>query len=160
MRFLRFPVIYCKERATRKTLEAKLEVFRDQNSQLVIELTNMTRQITDLQEESSLQQGTIEKLSGKNLESVLKTTDDCEELEAYLKSALENVEARKQQLLKEKVDSTAEQRLCVICQEFEKSVVLLPCRHLCLCNNCAGHDQLVVCPLCRQPITNKFGVFP
>ncbi|KAJ1403709.1 hypothetical protein B484DRAFT_338341 [Ochromonadaceae sp. CCMP2298] len=49
--------------------------------------------------------------------------------------------------------------MCVICCEKEKSVVLLPCRHLCLCDTCSTHDQLVICPLCREPIVHKISVF-
>ena len=41
-----------EERASKRTVESKLEVFRDQNSQLVMELTKMSSQITELQEES------------------------------------------------------------------------------------------------------------
>jgi RING finger protein 26 len=49
--------------------------------------------------------------------------------------------------------------MCVVCQENEKSVVLLPCRHLCLCAVCAEHDLLTMCPLCREAIVHKISVF-
>eukprot|EP01036_Dinobryon_divergens_P028935 gene28935-37957_t len=51
---------------------------------------------------------------------------------------------------------------CVICQDFEKSVVLLPCRHLCLCANCGNEvliSKLSRCPLCRTKISRTLSVF-
>lgn len=36
---------------------------------------------------------------------------------------------------------------CVICLEGALSVVLLPCRHLCVCRVCL--DEIDRCPICR-----------
>ncbi|WAR31251.1 RNF26-like protein, partial [Mya arenaria] len=51
-----------------------------------------------------------------------------------------------------------EKRICVVCQDQNKSVLILPCRHMCLCVDCG--DQIArsrsrsrrVCPLCRTKI--------
>lgn len=62
-------------------------------------------------------------------------------------------------LIRDKIELQKEQRLCVICQEVDKSVVLLPCRHLCLCSSCSSHEDLKLCPLCREVIAHKISVF-
>ncbi|XP_071725160.1 BOI-related E3 ubiquitin-protein ligase 1-like [Rutidosis leptorrhynchoides] len=43
-------------------------------------------------------------------------------------------------------------RNCRNCGEKESSVLLLPCRHLCLCTNC-GSNLVVNCPVCNS-VTN------
>jgi len=59
----------------------------------------------------------------------------------------------------QEIDKEKESRLCVICQEGEKSVVLFPCRHMCLCESCSQHDDLQQCPLCRRPIVQRISVY-
>lgn len=42
---------------------------------------------------------------------------------------------------------------CVVCQTNRKDTLLQPCRHLCLCSECAA--QLRTCPVCRVNIENR-----
>lgn len=42
---------------------------------------------------------------------------------------------------------------CVVCLERPSSLVLLPCGHVCLCQQCAV--AIVQCPLCRTTVTAK-----
>mmetsp|Transcript_42070 Transcript_42070/g.119430 ORF Transcript_42070/g.119430 Transcript_42070/m.119430 type:complete len:109 (+) Transcript_42070:78-404(+) len=42
---------------------------------------------------------------------------------------------------------------CQVCQERERSVVLRPCNHFCICLQCAQTMQPRQCPLCRQAFT-------
>ncbi|XP_028230511.1 E3 ubiquitin ligase Rnf157-like [Glycine soja] len=43
---------------------------------------------------------------------------------------------------------------CVICMTEPKDTTVLPCRHMCMCNECANalQHQFNKCPKCRQPI--------
>lgn len=42
---------------------------------------------------------------------------------------------------------------CVICMCDMRDTLILPCRHLCLCNSCADslRYQANNCPICRAP---------
>ncbi|CAA0832239.1 BOI-related E3 ubiquitin-protein ligase 1 [Striga hermonthica] len=43
------------------------------------------------------------------------------------------------------------ERMCRMCGEREPCVLLLPCRHLCLCGPCGGGSrQLMECPVCNS----------
>ncbi len=46
---------------------------------------------------------------------------------------------------------------CVVCLEAAPAVVLLPCKHLCLCAGCAPH--LANCPVCRTPAASQMTVY-
>ncbi|KAG6393901.1 hypothetical protein SASPL_144476 [Salvia splendens] len=51
-------------------------------------------------------------------------------------------------------DGNSSERRCRLCGEREASVLLLPCRHLCLCSACgSGSQQLQSCPVCKFSMT-------
>jgi len=59
-----------------------------------------------------------------------------------------------EELLFEQVEREREDKLCVVCQDKEKCIMILPCRHLCICQDCqeplrARHNH---CPICRRPV--------
>lgn len=55
-------------------------------------------------------------------------------------------------------DNNAAGEACVICLTDPRNTVVLPCQHLCLCEECASHLQVGAalrgdkCPICRGPI--------
>ena len=66
--------------------------------------------------------------------------------------------------LKYELELEKDKRLCVICQDNFKNILLMPCRHVCLCRQCLqeiieGHIQLAQCPLCRMDIQSTMEVF-
>ena len=47
-----------------------------------------------------------------------------------------------------------EQELCVVCRTNPREIILLPCGHVCLCEDCAD-DINNDCPICRALIVEK-----
>lgn len=52
------------------------------------------------------------------------------------------------------MDEEQGQLNCVICMTELKNTLVLPCRHMCLCQSCAEtlKHQSVKCPMCRGPV--------
>lgn len=65
----------------------------------------------------------------------------------------ESTESVEDLLLRE-VEREREDKLCVICVDKEKCIMILPCRHLCICESCQEplrtHRNL--CPICRKEV--------
>ncbi len=65
-----------------------------------------------------------------------------------------------EEMLFEQVEREREDKLCVICQDQEKCVMILPCRHLCICIDCQGRllrrnnqsNREGTCPICRKNV--------
>lgn len=74
----------------------------------------------------------------------------------------ERKETEKENLEKEHLLQTSSPAVseCVVCLERPSSVVLLPCRHCCLCKECSESlISLQLCPTCRAEIHEKIEVF-
>ena len=54
--------------------------------------------------------------------------------------------------MNERRTEVPEDQACVVCTERVKEVILLPCKHRCLCQVCADKVGLGLCPMCRTPI--------
>lgn len=57
---------------------------------------------------------------------------------------------------KAETDEEREDRLCVICLVNERNTTVLPCRHMCMCDECAQElrKQDHKCPICRVPVAS------
>ncbi len=53
--------------------------------------------------------------------------------------------------------STEDSKLCVVCMDAALQMVLVPCGHVCVCENCS--KQITFCPMCRQPVQQAIRVF-
>lgn len=89
-----------------------------------------------------------------------------------IQSTFSKLMLRKESLLKQEKENSLN---CIICRERMKSIVVLPCAHLCLCNTCfqenyqilgpnVGFNQSITnsylkCPICRKQIDNFQQVF-
>lgn len=58
-----------------------------------------------------------------------------------------------EELLRE-VEREREDKLCCICQDREKCIMMLPCRHLCICERCQAllKNHGNSCPMCRRQV--------
>jgi len=90
----------------------------------------------------------VPELLNKSSISLLDKNELCQ-LEKMLKDALNEIEAAKEH-------SRIKDEACCICWEHKKSVILLPCKHLCLCGKCsAANPGLKTCPLCCAHVAEK-----
>lgn len=55
----------------------------------------------------------------------------------------------------------SEELLCVVCLNNKKSIILRPCNHLCLCEECSASKEHSIkeCPVCRKKIEKRERVF-
>ncbi|OAD58321.1 Mitochondrial ubiquitin ligase activator of nfkb 1 [Eufriesea mexicana] len=51
-----------------------------------------------------------------------------------------------------------EDQLCVVCRTNPREIILLPCGHVCLCEDCSD-DITSDCPVCRAPISQKAAAY-
>ncbi|XP_032241899.1 uncharacterized protein LOC5516260 [Nematostella vectensis] len=65
--------------------------------------------------------------------------------------------------LREELERERDKTLCVICAEQPKQILIMPCRHMCLCSVCADtlltHWNRRACPLCRCRIRSLIEVY-
>lgn len=65
------------------------------------------------------------------------------------------------QYLLHQLEQEQESKLCVVCQDRRKCVIILPCRHLCLCMECCTvvRSELGTCPVCRQVVRRTLKIY-
>eukprot|EP01132_Coremiostelium_polycephalum_P005336 gene5336-6656_t len=94
----------------------------------------------------------VENILGEQLGDL--SMQDLDRLEEFYHVALKNVGLSKQNLLQQQLlklqkereeSSFANNNTCLVCADRSINVVLLPCKHRCLCNICS--KQLSICPL-------------
>jgi hypothetical protein len=85
------------------------------------------------------------------------SVDELAELSAHCERTQLSVKEAMSRLSDERQEGT----VCCVCRDRPKSVVLLPCKHLCLCEPCAGTGgrRIARCPMCRQHISDMLHVF-
>lgn len=63
--------------------------------------------------------------------------------------------------LEEEESDTGSSQACLICMLHSVNALLLPCRHLCLCIECAERMRVrsSCCPLCRHPVAQILQIY-
>jgi RING finger protein 26 len=59
------------------------------------------------------------------------------------------------------LEQEREDKLCIVCHDQLKCVILLPCRHFCLCQTCVSiiRETDPSCPLCRRFVADSMKVY-
>lgn len=52
-----------------------------------------------------------------------------------------------------------EMDLCVACEDAKKKIMILPCKHMCLCEGCADFNIIKYCPMCRTKVEGSIDVY-
>jgi len=151
---LRNRIIFLEQQS--RMYEANFQEIQRQYDLLERDLTNQLgdkmQQIVSLEVILRNLHAEIHHLKGKlelqeNQSLLLSITDKLSKLSLF---DLEEVSLHTQELLVKKKKEQRESRLCVVCIDQEKTNLVVPCGHFCLCENCA--EQLprpVKCPVCR-----------
>ena len=67
--------------------------------------------------------------------------------------------------LREELERERDKNLCVVCQAENKNIVVMPCRHMCMCKSCCTQlfrlqrYRRQTCPLCRHTITSTMEIY-
>mmetsp|Transcript_13602 Transcript_13602/g.17925 ORF Transcript_13602/g.17925 Transcript_13602/m.17925 type:complete len:341 (+) Transcript_13602:124-1146(+) len=101
---------------------------------------------------ASTSKDALRKLCGTNIDA--------------LESSLEKAVSSVRQFQKELVAKQKEESCCCICYDAAKSVVLIPCNHLCVCEKCCRNTsstssslKINTCPICREDVKDILVVF-
>ncbi len=131
----------------RQRLQSIAPIPKDADS-LCAELQDALAAKTELQKRVDILDAKESVLQGYGI-------DELNALESELRGSLRKVETRKV-ILQERQNT-----LCVICLSQPKSIVLMACSHLCLCESCLNQSgaSLTECPVCQKTITGTLKVF-
>ena len=143
---------------------ASLEKSRNQanaaknlNAKLAEEIIEAREEATRMGEERDKLKARVNELTG-NVDISTQTVSSLTALESTLKSTLSIVTKMKESKVRRIAMEVETKTMCVVCQERTKCVLLMPCRHLCLCEVCRGKG-IEKCPLCRVDVEQMIDVY-
>lgn len=131
---------------------------------VIVLITTLGRQLLKFSEQYTKCLEAKQELQSKLEENALKLQEErqnllskLEEVELRLHEESEKLklETQNSQKLKQETD----QRLCGICQDRDKTILLLPCQHVCLCKECLNRKQWEKCPICRQDVKSTMEIY-
>jgi hypothetical protein len=85
--------------------------------------------------------------------------------EQVVEEVVKNVKVKVDHLASElktahaQIEDQEDQLNCTICMDTKRSVLLLPCNHLNLCETCAPVHAAHECPTCRTQVSRRVKVF-
>lgn len=137
-------------------LREKLQIRKQELADLRVKGGAQTEEIADARAQLRAQElkhdllvQEVDRRLG-NLESIRQCSDD--ELRQLIGESMEALSRMQRQ----SVLRTQAAHSCAVCLERQKTVLLRPCNHMCLCETCS--DSVRECPLCRQAIIERIRV--
>ncbi|KAJ8933929.1 hypothetical protein NQ314_013685 [Rhamnusium bicolor] len=76
------------------------------------------------------------------------------DMEEEAKRRLQIEESRRERRRRIRDEDLPDNQLCVVCKTNPIEIILLPCGHVCLCEDCSA-DITELCPVCRAGIEKK-----
>lgn len=129
---------------------------RDEDSQIIMALSQKLEILLEENISLKTKESQQDKDEATDISSLAqKSLAELNSLEEKVKQSLDRIVKAKEMAS----SNLEDERVCVICRENPKSVLLMNCRHLCVCSDCGHLDVLVHCPLCREPIAERINVF-
>ena len=101
----------------------------------------------------------FERYFGIGSDSASLTLEELDAADARLRKALDTITEAKETHMRRRLEQQDTEKACVVCLESPKTVLLLPCKHLCVCSGCSERLELTNCPLCRIAIESKITTF-
>ncbi|CAM6098086.1 unnamed protein product [Calypogeia fissa] len=121
-----------EERVNQATMEAQIWQTRLKNSEATV--SALRSNLQQAQQAVALSRESKEGCGDSEADDAASSHHD-DSADAHARAFRENKELK-------------EQRTCRVCRCNEVSILLLPCRHLCLCKDCDG--RLASCPVCKS----------
>lgn len=129
---------------------------------LQAKLDDVTAELRAVSTTSQALQRRVNTLTGAPAAVNALDVDALQAVEVDLEAALRRVRAAKEKKLAEALGEEKDKRLCIVCQDRPKCVLVMPCRHLCMCSQCALRlmdQRKVTCPICRGAVAECMNVY-
>eukprot|EP01138_Halocafeteria_seosinensis_P001148 gb/GECG01001174.1/.p1 GENE.gb/GECG01001174.1/~~gb/GECG01001174.1/.p1 ORF type:complete len:537 (+),score=85.81 gb/GECG01001174.1/:1-1611(+) len=155
-----------RKNSTGSVPESYSQAEKEKDTTTVV-IRNLQRQNGELSKE-------VRKLNGDPQAIDELSLEELRSLESTLEQALQRTRRRRDVKIQESMGTELERKLCVACCCQEKTVLLLPCKHLCMCDDCSSQlmeaaaedarrsrneDLKPHCPICRAEVSQLMSIF-
>ncbi len=127
-----------------KSLKEENKRLNDRVEELVVEADELKAVVYILEEKNEELKENCSKFMGSTVDSL--NMIQLQKLKQQLFTAQASVTRREIALYEEE----QREKLCVICDSNPKNIILRPCNHVCLCEDCVKRLRGGKCPMCQS----------
>jgi chromosome segregation ATPase len=133
---------------------AKLEVDRDSVEQWQQQATQAKLEVRALRNQVAQRDAQLQESSDlvETLMRAVATANTAAEAAAS-KATAAAAAAAPSTATQAALEELQTQNACVVCMYSTRSVLIQPCRHWCLCADCAKENTFTSCPMCRGAVS-------